>query len=1048
MCFNYHWQSFRLVTAFTLVGCLAGSPASAAEYTWTGGGSDANWTTGDNWGGAAPAGVNTDAIHMAGATQLAPVVDTDGPWVLNELYFDSGAESFTLSGNMLRFAGSASVIVRNNSSATQTIENNIIIASSGSRYVYATSGDVVFNGNIDLTPGSMAFRGGHDVTLNGLITGTGSLGRTDPGTVYITNNANTFSGNISISHGVFEVASIADAGVACALGKGSVIGLSQTVWGPSDTGTLRYTGPTASTNRTIEMRSNEYSGGSTPNYDVPSGRPTLEVTDPDTTLTFTGDFEYATGSSSGRYWQLLGAGNGVIEGDITTTGAGIRKAGTGTWTLAGSNTYEGVTTVEAGILRVLHSNGLGTADGETIVKSGAQVQIDGGLSLNEAFTLSGEGQNYAGALRSTSGSNTLDGPITLDGFARLTAASGTLDVTGGVTGGSDTFVVNAHGSAVLSFTTTPVTLGETAQFYSDAGGTVALGVSGNTWGTTVVAGGTVRMDVADALPAASALAIGLGYSPNGTLDLNGFNQTVGELRHGTTNAGSRTVTSATAATLTVNQDVDSTYDGALTGSLAITKSGTGRLTLAGDSSYTGVTNVSAGTLRIQHNNALGATTGNTVVGTAGQLQLDGSAGALNIAEPITIDGSNNDGSWGGPLRNVAGDNTYSGPVTLVGTTRISQAGGSLLVTGGVTGSHSFTVNNGSGTITFADNPINLGNNDLSIHSGGTTVLDVASNTLRNVRIEWGGTLKLGVADALPAASVLMIGNSSSGTDYAGRFDLDGNSQTLAGLQNVGLNAANEVRNSSLTPATLTIDNTNDYTYASRVTGNLALGKSGVGTFTLGGENTYSGATTITGGTLALSHDTSGNTIASSPVIDIAAGASLDVTGLTGAGGFRLNSGQTLQGNGAVVGNLLMAAGSNLAPGISPGVLTVEGNLVQDSDATFLVELAGDGVAGADYDLVDVYGDASLDGWLDVSLLNGFAAELGDYFDVLTTTGSLDIAGLELTGDAPNPVFGWWDAAAVGGVDGSVLRLTAVPEPSGLLLALSALVGWLACRRRH
>ena len=63
-------------------------------------------------------------------------------------------------------------------------------------------------------------------------------------------------------------------------------------------------------------------------------------------------------------------------------------------------------------------------------------------------------------------------------------------------------------------------------------------------------------------------------------------------------------------------------------------------------------------------------------------------------------------------------------------------------------------------------------------------------------------------------------------------------------------------------------------------------------------------------------------------------------------------------------------------------------------------IAGTGVGGIDYDLVEVYGNASLAVELDIILLRGFEAELGNYFDVLTTTGSLAIGGLEVTGHAP------------------------------------------------
>jgi hypothetical protein len=107
--------------------------------------------------------------------------------------------------------------------------------------------------------------------------------------------------------------------------------------------------------------------------------------------------------------------------------------------------------------------------------------------------------------------------------------------------------------------------------------------------------------------------------------------------------------------------------------------------------------------------------------------------------------------------------------------------------------------------------------------------------------------------------------------------------------------------------------------------------------------------------------------------------------------------------------------------------------------------AGDGIG---YDFVRVGGDAVLNGDLVVSLLGGFQPAVGDTFDVLQVGGNwsgdlvTDPYG-HLLGDRPGA--GSWSVRLVdlpGG--GHIFRLTAVPEPSGLLLAglgLAALVGF-------
>ena len=138
--------------------------------------------------------------------------------------------------------------------------------------------------------------------------------------------------------------------------------------------------------------------------------------------------------------------------------------------------------------------------------------------------------------------------------------------------------------------------------------------------------GTGPTDIADALPAASILSVGSSYSPNGVVDLNGTSQTVSQLKRGTTGAGSRIVTSAAPATLTVSGSTASMYDGLLTGALSLVKAGTSILTLSGTNTYSGATLVSNGTLLLSAGSSLRGSLDVTVAG--GTLSVQSSTDGL------------------------------------------------------------------------------------------------------------------------------------------------------------------------------------------------------------------------------------------------------------------------------------------------------------------------------------------------------------------------------------------------------------------------------------
>ncbi len=279
---------------------------------------------------------------------------------------------------------------------------------------------------------------------------------------------------------------------------------------------------------------------------------------------------------------------------------------------------------------------------------------------------------------------------------------------------------------------------------------------------------------------------------------------------------------------------------------------------------------------------------------------------------------------------------------------------------------------------------------------------------RYLAYKWLGQGATG--DILPSGTDVTIASTAT-------LDLDGAVQTIGSL------AGDSGSSVLLGGGALTVSGPAVTTFAGSITGAGTLVRDGSGSLTVTGNNTFTGPTTVAGGTLVVNGQLAGDVLV---------------------------NGGTLLGDGVIGGTVSVHAGT-ISAGNSPGRLWV-GSFNQDG-GTMLVELGGY-EQGVTYDEIIADGLATLGGQLDVDWYGGFIGH--GPFDVLVALGGItneDLSGLSF--DFSGAAYGEhaWRASIVAlpdlGQNAEALRLELVPEPATLaLLGLTAagLGGYLRRRR--
>ena len=259
-----------------------------------------------------------------------------------------------------------------------------------------------------------------------------------------------------------------------------------------------------------------------------------------------------------------------------------------------------------------------------------------------------------------------------------------------------------------------------------------------------------------------------------------------------------------------------------------------------------------------------------------------------------------------------------------------EGGGSSSIKANVTNNtvNSFNIGAGSGNVLTVDGLIS-GSGKVNIGYGATSG-GAGRVTLNNANTYTGdtvvvmsatGTLRIGTNNAISTGSVVQHGISGSG--LGGIIDLYGNNQTVAGLAS-GASAAGRITNSLAGASTLTVNQATDTSYGLAMGGNLALTKSGAGNLALTASNNYTGATTVSGGTLTASN----NFALGGSSVTIGSGATLSV---------RANITNTVANSGTVS---IGAGGTLTAATLGSGALSLVGTNGVGNTAAFVSTQSG------------------------------------------------------------------------------------------------------------
>ncbi|WP_262589717.1 autotransporter-associated beta strand repeat-containing protein [Candidatus Pelagibacter communis] len=1002
----------------------------------------------------------------------------------------SGNGIRTLSGNNT-YTGATTI-----NSGTFTVtgalsDSTAVSIASGATYD-VDSTDTIASiegaGNIDIASSQTLTAGdSNNKTLSGVISGGGNFTKAGSGTLTLS-GTNTYTGNTTISAGILDIQGQLESGnYDGAISNSGQLKINsssnQTLAGIiSGTGTLAKTGSgtltltgtnTYSGQTTIEggtvVASNSSSLGATPgsvtNNNIVLNNGTLQTTN-----------SFSIGSNKGI--MVVGSGGTINTNASTTLTYGgvisqtgpLTKTGDGTLTLSGANTYTGATTVSAGTLNV---TGTLSDDTAITVSSGATYDVDasdtiksidgaGTIDIASGQTLTaGDATNktFSGVIQGSGGlTKTGTGTLTLSGTNTYTGdttiSEGGITLQGQLESGNYDGVIANSGTLTVDSSSNQTLAGVisgTGALNKSGSGTLTLSGTNTYSGSTTITNGTISVSSSANLGATPGSVDGDNIIFNGGT-LSATNDFTLGANKGITLTGNGTIDVASSNTMT--------FDGIITDSGNLTKSGSGTLVLGGANQNDGTITVNAGILEISDQYSLGSSSGGTVVADGASLKITDAITITN--ESLTLNGSGV--SNGGALQaaNTSGTITLTGSTTTLGSdTTINIDDGNLTFGGRITAganNYDLTIIGGDGTIRPSGGLV-LNSGTLTMSATGTFFAENSSTYSGGTTVT-AGAIQYGNNDAFGTGAITMTGGKFYTSD-ASDFTIDENLNLQGSITLGNSGDSNTITfsgtNTLTGNTTASIDSAVSMAAIDDGSNTYNLIKSGSGTLTLTGSNGYDGTTTISAGTLTVTGTLDNNT-----AVTVSSGATYDVdasdtiSSLAGAGTIDIASSQTLtagDSNDKTLSGVISGSGSLTKAGsgtqtlsgtntytgattVSAGTLTVTGSL---SDST-AVSVA----SGAVYDVDASDTVASINGAGNIEIASSQTLTFGDgnnktLSGVISGSGGLTKAGSGTQTLSGNNTFSGSTTINTGTltVSGTLSDSTAVTVASGAVYDVDA-----------